>query len=391
MLPNERTTRSEVVTLPGEVEALIAAPSRATARPLIEFLKGERINVQLVDSADSAFEEALLHRPNVVVIDDRIPPAGGIELCQRLKGNTRTHFVPTILFAQNDVRQHRLRALAAGADAIFVPGTDEQERRTRLWALLRTQAIYRRQEKKQRTQGAVIQERRRWLGNFVHDLQSSIGALQANFEYLAQTARSKSRPGAELDECVTDSQTVFRQIARGLRTVLDVERFEAGRITLKEAPVLLSEVARDVKAELEWHASATSKTIEIERAEREVAARGDVDYLKEAAINVAHFVLRQPGTRQLTLKVAGGAGAARLAIMGDGEAIPPDEREKIFEAHGHPGKQATFGHALGLVLAKMVAELHGGSIWIEDAPRGGTAFVIEVKAENGSPHLRTVE
>src|SRR2546421_2704580 len=232
MLPNERTTRSEVVTLPGEVEALIAAPSRAVARPLVDFLKREGINVQLVVNSDTAFEEALLHRPNVILIDDRVPPAGGIELCQRLKGNTRTHFVPSILYAQSDVRQHRLRALAAGADAIFVPGTDEQERRTRLWALLRTQAIYRRQGKKQRTQGATIQERRRWFGRFVHDLQSSIGALQANFEYLAQAARAKGRPGADLDECVTDSQTVFRQIARGLRTVLDVERFEAGRIAL---------------------------------------------------------------------------------------------------------------------------------------------------------------
>ena len=170
MLPNERTTRSEVVTLPGEVEALIAAPSRAVARPVVEFLKHERINVQLVVSADSAFEEALLHRPSIVLIDDRVPPAGGIELCQRLKSNTRTHFVPTILYAPSDVRQYRLRALAAGADAIFVPGTDEQERRTRLWALLRTQAIYRRQEKKQRSQGSAIQERRRWVGHFVHDL-----------------------------------------------------------------------------------------------------------------------------------------------------------------------------------------------------------------------------
>ncbi|HEV8150867.1 MAG TPA: hypothetical protein VGP61_11830, partial [Gemmatimonadales bacterium] len=103
MLPNERTTRSEVVTLPGEVEALIAAPSRAAARPMVDFLKKERINVQLVVSADSAFEEALLHRPNVVLIDDRVPPAGGIELCQRLKSNTRTHFVPTILYPQSDV------------------------------------------------------------------------------------------------------------------------------------------------------------------------------------------------------------------------------------------------------------------------------------------------
>jgi two-component system sensor histidine kinase/response regulator len=392
MLPNERTTRSEVVTLPGEVEALIAAPSRAVARPVVEFLKHERINVQLVVSADSAFEEALLHRPSVILIDDRVPPAGGIELCQRLKSNTRTHFVPVILYAPSDVRQYRLRALAAGADAIFVPATDEQERRTRLWALLRTQAIYRRQEKKQRSQGSAIQERRRWVGSFVHDLQSSIGALQANFEYLAQAARAKGRPGsADLDECVTDCQTVFRQVVRGLRTVLDIDRFEAGRIVLREGPVVLSELARAVKSELDWHATTAGKTIEVERAVREVPARGDGDYLKEAAVNLVHFVLRQAGTRQVLIKTSAAGGRSRLTMVGDGEKIDPEDREKIFEPYARPSKQAPVGHGLGLALAKMVVELHGGTVWVEDAPRGGSAFVMELPSENGSPRLRTVE
>src|SRR5205814_126596 len=149
---------------------------------------------------------------------------------------------------------------------IFVPATDEQERRTRLWALLRTQAIYRRQDKKQRSQGSAIQERRRWIGSLVHDLQSSIGALQANFEYLSQAARGRGKPAtADLEECLSDTQTVFKQIVRGLRTVLDFERFEAGRIALKDSPVSLADIARDVKAELSWQASTSGKTIDIEK------------------------------------------------------------------------------------------------------------------------------
>jgi signal transduction histidine kinase len=391
MLPNERTTRSEVVTLPEEVEALIAAPSRSLARPMVEFLKREGINVQLVVNADSAFEEALLHRPSVVLIDDRIPPEGGIELCQRLKGNTRTHFVPAILYAQSDVRQHRLRALAAGADAIFGPNTDDQERRTRLWALLRTQSIYRRQEKKQRRQGSAIQDRRRWVGGFVHDLQSSIGALQANFDYLAQAARSKSRlTSTDLDECVHDTQTVFRQIARGLRTVLDYERFEAGRIGLKEVPLLLGELAREVKSELDWQASTTGKALELERQPREAAVRGDPDHLKEALVNLVGFVLRQPGNRRVVVKVWSAGGVTRLSVGGDGDRIPPEDREKIFEPYARASKQAPVGHGLGLALAKVVLDLHGGNIWVDDVPRGGSAFVLELKSEGGTPRLRTV-
>ncbi|HSZ84272.1 MAG TPA: response regulator, partial [Polyangia bacterium] len=90
MLPDERTTHSNTLSLPSDVEGLVAAPGRGVARPLVDFLRGQGINVQTTSDADSAFEEALLHPPDVVLIDDRLPPAGGIELCQRLKGNVRT-------------------------------------------------------------------------------------------------------------------------------------------------------------------------------------------------------------------------------------------------------------------------------------------------------------
>lgn len=392
MLPNERTTRSEVVTLPGEVEGLVAASDRTMARPLVEFLKGEGINVTLVLDADSAFEEALLHRPNVVLVDDRIPPAGGIDLCERLKGNTRTHFVPTLLFSQSDVRQHRLRALAAGADAIFSPSTDAQERQTRLWALLRTQAIYRRQEKKQRSQGSAIQKRSRWIGGFVHDLQSSIGALQVNFDYLVQAAQGKLRGDkGDLDECVTDTQTLFRQLVRGLRTVVDYDRFETGRVALKALPVLLSHVVHEVQAELQWQARATGKELEVFPPAHEQAVIGDADHLKEAILSLVGFTLRQPGNRKAMVRQWSAGGITRISVRGDAERISTEDKEKIFEPYAQVSKQAPVGHGLGLALAKVVFELHEGSLTVEDVADGGTEFVAELRSDSAAATLRTVE
>jgi K+-sensing histidine kinase KdpD len=392
MLPNERTTRSEVVALPGEVEALIAAPTRAAARSLVDFLKAEGINVQLVVDADSAFEEALLHRPNVLLIDDRLPPSGGVELCQRLKGNGRTHFLPAIILAQGDGKQHRLRALSAGADAVFAPSTDEQERRARLWALLRTEALHRQQQRLQRTQGAEFRNRRRWVGGFVHDLQSAIGALQANFEYLGQCFRSKGRPSvADIEECQTDTAIVFRQVARGLRNVLDYERFESGRMALKEGPVSMGTLADEVRAELDWYAATAGKSLVVERPGREPVLRGDGEQLKEAVISLASFVLHQPGNRHAVIKVQPQPGLVRVSIGGDGERIDEQDRERIFEPYARAGGSATAGHGLGLALARVVVELHGGTIRVEDVQRAGSAFVIELPSDRASPKLRTVE
>ena len=110
MLSDERTTHEELPA-PREVEGLVVAPGRAVMRSLVGFLRGEGINVRTVADAEGAFEEALLHPPDIVLIDDRVPPSGGIDLVHRLKANVRTHFVPTILCTLNDLRRERVRAL----------------------------------------------------------------------------------------------------------------------------------------------------------------------------------------------------------------------------------------------------------------------------------------
>src|SRR4029078_3708517 len=123
MLSDERTTHEELPA-PREVEGLVVAPGRGFMRALVVCLRGEGSNVRRVADAEGAFEEALLHPPDIVLIDDRVPPSGGIDLVFRLKATVRAHFVPTILCTLNDLRRERVRALAAGVDAVFAPSTD---------------------------------------------------------------------------------------------------------------------------------------------------------------------------------------------------------------------------------------------------------------------------
>src|SRR5205823_4660483 len=144
-----------------------------------------------------------------------------------------------------------------------------------------------------------------------------------------------------------------RQIVRGLRTVLDIERFEAGRIALREVPLLLGEIGREVHGELAWQASTTGKEITLERGAREQPVLGDPDYLKEAIANLVAFALRQASNRRVSIKTSSSGGVTRLLVAGDGEKIDPEDREKIFEPYARASKQAPVGHGLGLALAKM--------------------------------------
>jgi K+-sensing histidine kinase KdpD len=395
MLPNERTTREEVAATPGVVDGLVVARNRDAARPSIEFLRAEGINVQFVTSSDLGLEEALLHRPNVILVDESISRSGGVDLCERLKSNTRTHFLPTILVAQgrkNDLL--RLTALAAGVDAVFSASIGHEERRVRLWALLRSQAAFRRLERKRQSQSSAISDKRRWVRGLIHDIQNSLSAIQANFEFVAQQSDIRDKKlRAEFEECVVETRGTFRETVRNLRTVLMFERFEAGDIVLDHGKVLLSEVTESVVSTLGPMATSLDKTILVDNSSYSSPVLGDEKYLYEAVSSLATFVLRQSDNRRCFLQASSEAGVARLRVYGDQHHISAAARRGIFDPFVGPTKDkpTRAAHQVGLALARNVVEAHHGSIRVEDSPSAGSAFVLEFPAHWPAREQRSPE
>src|SRR5579862_7688817 len=294
MLPDERTTHRNELPLPSEAEGLIVAPDRAIARPLVNFLRAQGLTVRTADDADAGFEEALLHPPDVVLVDDRVRPTGAVDLCARLKDNVRTHFVPVIICGLNDLRSFRLRALTVGADAVFAPSTDAQERRARLWALLRTRALHRRAERSQRTQQTEIVERRHWLSHFLHDLTGQVAALAANVDFLSKFAPPADDPRRrDFDESVSDAQGVFERLKGTMRTVIDYDRFETGQLVPRETRFVLGDAAAEVAEELRRHATVAEKSVTFKRPGTERPLHGDRDLLAAAMLNLGLGALRR--------------------------------------------------------------------------------------------------
>ena len=72
----------------------------------------------------------------------------------------------------------------------------------------------------------------------------------------------------------------------------------------------------------------------------------------------------------VTSEPAGDAWALRVA--NDGEGVPTHLQQGMFDLFDHdPDRQP--GQGLGLATARRIVERHGGRIWMEDNPGGGTA------------------
>jgi signal transduction histidine kinase len=79
--------------------------------------------------------------------------------------------------------------------------------------------------------------------------------------------------------------------------------------------------------------------------------------------------------------VSTGDASVWLVVDDDGPGIPHEDRDRVFDRFTRldEGRGRTGGGAgLGLAMVRAIAEGHGGSVHIDDAPLGGARFVVRL-------------
>ncbi|HEQ78265.1 MAG TPA: ATP-binding protein [Euryarchaeota archaeon] len=68
----------------------------------------------------------------------------------------------------------------------------------------------------------------------------------------------------------------------------------------------------------------------------------------------------------------------RIKIIDFGDGIADENKKRIFDRFKRKAKRGVKGTGLGLAIAKRIIELHKGRIWIEDNPKNGAVFIVEI-------------
>ncbi len=100
--------------------------------------------------------------------------------------------------------------------------------------------------------------------------------------------------------------------------------------------------------------------------------------VKQALDNLVSNALAYSGAaHEVVVSAHEGDGNVRLSVADEGDGIPIEEQERIFEAGVRLDARRP-GSGLGLAVARAVAKAHGGELTVDSTPGKGTTFTLSL-------------
>jgi signal transduction histidine kinase len=115
-----------------------------------------------------------------------------------------------------------------------------------------------------------------------------------------------------------------------------------------------------------------------------VLVDGDRQLLARAIVNLLiNAVKFSPDRSTILLECQVEAAQAVIRITDNGPGIDPRNQALLFQRFTrglHRGAKDPGGAGLGLAFVRVVAEKHGGRVWVENAAQGGAVFCLSIPA-----------
>lgn len=230
---------------------------------------------------------------------------------------------------------------------------------------------------------ALDREKQDFVSMLSHDLKNPITAVIGSVDLVREGRLGPvNREQAEYLMAAVDS---CNEVTAMINNLLDIHRYEAGKMQLRRVPVSLTELTRQAVASYRGAAQAAGLHLnsQIEDGlpelllDREKFSR----ILANLLTNAARFT---PDGGEITITCSQGISAESdlaivISVKDTGQGIPADELPQIFDrfvqARNH-GSRGGGGSGLGLAFCKMTVEAHGGAISASSREGHGSEFTI---------------
>ena len=133
-------------------QVLIVDDQALMRNHMYRLLKGEGYDLHFADNGVEALDKIFQLKPDLVLLDVRMPGLNGFDVCRKVRANPPTADIPIIMVTAFDDRAARIRGIEAGADDFIPKPYDTLELQARVRTITRLNRYRRLLEEKAKFQ-----------------------------------------------------------------------------------------------------------------------------------------------------------------------------------------------------------------------------------------------
>jgi signal transduction histidine kinase len=333
----------------------------------------ELLRVQTADELRAALTQRAW---DVVISDYAMPRFNGLEAL-RLVQEAGGGEIPFLLVSGTIGEESAVEALKVGAgDFIMkqnltrlVPAVEREMRDAQV-----------RRERRETTEALrqAVAARDQFLSIASHELKTPLTSLQLQLQSLMRLMGG----AADRDERIaTKLRTVTRsteRLSELVNRLLDVSRITAGTLEIVREEMDLAELVREVAGRFGEALREAGSEVALELP---AAVRGRWDRMRVDTIvtNLLSNAIKYGEGKPIQVGLSAGDGLVRLWVQDQGIGIAPADQARIFDRFERAVPERHYGgFGVGLWVARLVAEAHGGAVHVESTPGRGSRFVLEL-------------
>ena len=222
------------------------------------------------------------------------------------------------------------------------------------------------------------QLKNQFLGMAAHDLCIPIGVIMLYSGFVLDEA------GSQLSERHREFLRICMGAATGMKRLidgfLDLSVIESGKLRLELASASVPEIVAGAEPTARLMAEKKKISLLVDLSDDGRRLRVDASRLQQVLLNlIGNAVEHSVAGQRVWLSARWDDQTLILAVRDEGPGIEPEDQARLFASFGRAGTRKTPGErsvGLGLAIARLVVEAHGGRIWVESIPGQGATFLI---------------
>ena len=210
-----------------------------------------------------------------------------------------------------------------------------------------------------------------------HELRTPLTSIKGYTDLLLSgAAGDNSEIQAEFLGIIQLSTT---RLSNLINDILDISRIESGTLKIKHEPIDYRHLVADTLRLMKAAADAKDVSMDAALPETIPPVRGDADKVTQVLTNLVSNAIKytpEGGWVKVSLEVTGDTSVT-TCVADSGIGVAPEDQPKLFQKFFRADNSSTReagGTGLGLVIAKTLIELMGGTIWLESEPNRGSKF-----------------